>query len=230
VPTLARSPRDDRALSGLRDCLNARGRKYEAEPIDKQFRAAWKVADVALASAGIVEKTIHEAGRTCCAEQAAFFSAIMLIERRQLLATRISWTAAICLTLASFFITSCNRSAESTSSPPTSGNDTTVAGAVLRADPNPVPGGSELGKTTISWDTGSDAVGEVYVGPTGNETIFASGPKGSQDAPWIKPGSTEFRLYHHADHKLLAQLTVTMPSSNAPASNPSATPISSDSP
>ena len=47
---LARSPRDGRALSGLRDCLNAQGRKYEAEQIDKQFRAAWKVADVGSAS------------------------------------------------------------------------------------------------------------------------------------------------------------------------------------
>ncbi len=43
---LARSPRDGRALAGLRDCLNAQGRKYEAEQIDKQFRAAWKVAEV----------------------------------------------------------------------------------------------------------------------------------------------------------------------------------------
>ena len=47
---LARSPRDGRALAGLRDCLNAQGRKYEAEQIDKQFRAAWKVADTASAS------------------------------------------------------------------------------------------------------------------------------------------------------------------------------------
>ena len=41
---LERNPRDGRALSGLRDCLNAQGRKYEAEEIDQQFRAAWKVA------------------------------------------------------------------------------------------------------------------------------------------------------------------------------------------
>jgi hypothetical protein len=34
------------ALVELRDCLNAQGRKYEAEQIDKQFRAAWKVAEV----------------------------------------------------------------------------------------------------------------------------------------------------------------------------------------
>ena len=137
----------------------------------------------------------------------------MLIERRQLLAARISWGTAVCLVLAGLFITGCDRpAAESTSSPPASGNDATVAGAILRADPNPVPSGS-VGTTTIQWDTGSNDDGEVYVGPAGNERIFASGPKGSQDAPWIKPGSTEFRLYKHADHKLLAQLTVTMPSS-----------------
>jgi|CZKQ01.1.fsa_nt_gi hypothetical protein len=151
---------------------------------------------------------------TCCAQQGAFFSAIMLIERRQLLATRISWAAAICLTLAGLFIASCDR--------PTA--ESNVAGVVLRADPDPVPVGNPNGKTTITWDTGSDAVGDVYVGGAGNEKLFAGGPKGSQDATWIQPGSNEFRLYSHADHKLLAQLTVTMPSSDGPASSPSVSP------
>jgi len=41
---LDRNPRDARALAGLRDCLNAQGRKYEADQIDQQFHAAWKVA------------------------------------------------------------------------------------------------------------------------------------------------------------------------------------------
>jgi tetratricopeptide (TPR) repeat protein len=41
---LDRNPRNARALAGLRDCLNAQGRKYEAEQIDQQFHAAWKVA------------------------------------------------------------------------------------------------------------------------------------------------------------------------------------------
>jgi len=48
---LDRNPRDGRALSGLRDCLNAQGRKYEADQIDQQFRAAWKVAAVTNAAA-----------------------------------------------------------------------------------------------------------------------------------------------------------------------------------
>lgn len=40
---LDRNPRDGRALAGLRDCLKAQGRKYDAEQIDQQFRAAWNV-------------------------------------------------------------------------------------------------------------------------------------------------------------------------------------------
>jgi len=43
---LEKHPRNARALAGLRDCLNAQGRKYEADQIDQQFRAAWKVAAV----------------------------------------------------------------------------------------------------------------------------------------------------------------------------------------
>ena len=157
----------------------------------------------------------------------------MLTERRQPLATRISWAAAICLALGGLFVTGCDRPTASDStaaSSPTSANDVTGAGVVLRADPNPVPAGNPDGKTTVTWVTGSSAVGDVYVGTAGNEKLFASGPKGSQEAPWIAPGSTEFRLYNHADHKLLAQLTVTMPLADASASSPMATPVSSASP
>lgn len=41
---LDKNPRNGRALAGLRDCLKAQGRKYEADQIDEQFRSAWKVA------------------------------------------------------------------------------------------------------------------------------------------------------------------------------------------
>jgi len=41
---LERNPRDARALAGLRDCLSAQGRNYEADQIDQQYRASWKVA------------------------------------------------------------------------------------------------------------------------------------------------------------------------------------------
>lgn len=98
-----------------------------------------------------------------------------------------------------------------------------MPGVVLRADPNPVPPGDPKGKTMITWDTGSDAIGEVYVVNAGIEKLFSSGRQGTQDAPWIVPGPNEFRLYDQADHKLLAQLTVTMPSPNTSARQPSTT-------
>jgi tetratricopeptide (TPR) repeat protein len=41
---LERNPRDARALGGLRDALKAQNRSYEADEIDQQFRATWKVA------------------------------------------------------------------------------------------------------------------------------------------------------------------------------------------
>ena len=41
---LERNPRHGRALGGLRDALKAQNRQYEADQIDRQFRAAWKVA------------------------------------------------------------------------------------------------------------------------------------------------------------------------------------------
>jgi hypothetical protein len=47
---LDRNPRDGRALAGLRDCLRAQDRQYEADQIDQQFRAAWKSASASSAS------------------------------------------------------------------------------------------------------------------------------------------------------------------------------------
>ena len=48
---LEKHPRNARALAGLRDCLNAQGREYEADQIDQQFHAAWKVAAATNAAA-----------------------------------------------------------------------------------------------------------------------------------------------------------------------------------
>lgn len=41
---LDKTPRDARALAGLRDALNAQGRAYDAAQVDQQYRAVWKVA------------------------------------------------------------------------------------------------------------------------------------------------------------------------------------------
>ena len=62
---------------------------------------------------------------------------------------------------------------------------------------DPITSGSEGGSTQIVWDTGDGSVGEVYVSVDGGpETLFATGARGSQEAPWVGAGSSyEFRLY-----------------------------------
>jgi hypothetical protein len=83
---------------------------------------------------------------------------------------------------------------------------------VLTASPNPVPGGNGLGTTEIAWDVGEGSVGRVLVSADGAEaTQFASGPRGTSSAPWIRAGSTyEFRLYDDVTPNVpLASLIVT---------------------
>ena len=82
----------------------------------------------------------------------------------------------------------------------------------IAADPNPVPTGAGLGRTTISWTTLAKDVAEVYVSKDGGpEQLFASGPHGSIEAGWIATGSSyEFRLYSgDASRRLLARTIVT---------------------
>jgi hypothetical protein len=88
----------------------------------------------------------------------------------------------------------------------------TQTGATIKATPNPVPAGSGMGTTTISWTTGDGSEGEVYVSESGQaERLFASKtPQGSGDAPWVQAGvSYEFRLYDAAHAKLLGKVVVT---------------------
>lgn len=148
-------------------------------------------------------------------------------------AGQISLAAVVCLALGGLFGASCKRppaSASTSSAPSPAVWTKSNTAPVLRADPNPVPSGHPNGQTTITWDTGSSIVGDVYLVDEGDERLFASDVKGSQSAPWITPGSTEFRLYDHTNYQLLAQLIVTMPSADASASSPPATPVSSASP
>src|SRR6266540_2469529 len=84
--------------------------------------------------------------------------------------------------------------------------------ARISADPNPVPPGPGLGKTTITWSTGSYSAGQVYVlEDGGGEQLFGHESNWSSDAPWIRTGSIyEFRLYAGTDRKnLLGKVVVT---------------------
>lgn len=58
----------------------------------------------------------------------------------------------------------------------------------LSASPNPMPAGGGPGQTTISWKS---VEGKVYVSTNGREEVlFAGSPRGSEQANWIKAGST----------------------------------------
>lgn len=90
------------------------------------------------------------------------------------------------------FSAGCQES-ESPSSPPQ---------AHLVAEPNPVPAGIDLGKTTISWSITGNPRGYISISIDGEEPrIFAEFDQpGSQEAAWIEQGSAyEFRLYQESN-------------------------------
>jgi hypothetical protein len=127
----------------------------------------------------------------------------------------LSWLIAA----TSLGVISCDQKTPTTSKSETTSSSpkpADVPGAILAASPNPVPAVPSPGKTTITWNCGSDDAADVYVISPAGEKLFAAGAKGSQEAPWISPGSTTFQLRRHSDNATLAELKVTMP--GAPAS------------
>ena len=160
----------------------------------------------------------------------SIISSIMVTKRKLLLARTISRGTALCLILAGLFVIGCGRPSSPDSAapvPPASENNAREVGVVLRAAPNPVPGGTETGTTTITWQTGSESAADIYYFNGKDETLFASGPRGSKEATFIRPGSNEFRLYNQGERKLVTQLIVTMPTPAASVSGTPATPAAS---
>jgi hypothetical protein len=87
-----------------------------------------------------------------------------------------------------------------------------ASAATIAASPNPVTTGEAPGTTTITWNTGDGSMGQVYVSEDGTpENLFATAPKGSAPAPWIRAGKMfEFSLYAGTEHaKVLAKTRVT---------------------
>jgi hypothetical protein len=84
----------------------------------------------------------------------------------------------------------------------------------LSAEPNPVPAGDPdqpLGTTVITWNTGSEAEGDLYVKVGRSDEVFMGrASSGTIKIDWIQFDSTyEFRLYAKKHSKLLAKLDVT---------------------
>src|SRR4051812_2198399 len=98
----------------------------------------------------------------------------MPTERTEPLASRISSRMAICVALVGLLGAGCDRPNpdSGTTSSSSTASSSAAPGVIFTADPNPVPPGNPKGRTTITWDTGSDAVGEVYVVNAGNERLF----------------------------------------------------------
>src|ERR1700674_5380874 len=100
----------------------------------------------------------------------------MLTKGKPPLAKGISCAAATCLALAGLFVTGCGPSPSPPPSPSDStsipANGETRLGVFLRANPNPVPGGTEAGKTIITWETGSESSADIYFVDGTNETLF----------------------------------------------------------
>lgn len=85
-------------------------------------------------------------------------------------------------------------------------------GSWLSAKPNPVPAGDPekpVGSTVVSWSTGSNVTGELWVKINREEEkLVGQGSSGRMEIKWIQfDANYQFRLYReHA--KLLAKLDV----------------------
>ena len=80
----------------------------------------------------------------------------------------------------------------------------------ITANPGHVTVAGGAGSTEISWDTGNESMGFVFVTTgQGKPVLFATGAKGSRMAPWIRPGTYAFELYGDDQRRtLLAAVTV----------------------
>lgn len=80
----------------------------------------------------------------------------------------------------------------------------------ITANPGHVTVAGGTGSTEISWDTGNESMGFVFVTTSqGKPVLFATGAKGSRVAPWIRPGTYAFELYGDDQRRtLLAAVTV----------------------
>lgn len=95
---------------------------------------------------------------------------------------------------------------------PTAASDATLAlDPILSATPNPVPAGAGYGATTIAWDTGDGAMGQVYVAYDGGpERLFDEGDSGERAVAWIATGGRSTFTLYRGTRRQAALATITM--------------------
>lgn len=117
----------------------------------------------------------------------------------------------LCLTVC-LGVTGCRKQAD-TIAPETKPSAPKTSTAWIKATPNPVPipGGSDKGTTTLSWDTGDGSNAQVYLRVAGKpDQLFSGGPRNKAEAKWIKKNRQyEFILFAGNEHATeLARVTV----------------------
>jgi hypothetical protein len=92
----------------------------------------------------------------------------------------------------------------------------------ITANPGRVTVAGGAGSTEISWDTGNESMGFVFVTTSqGKPVLFATGAKGRRVAPWIRPGTYAFELYGDDQRRtLLAAVTVSGTTQSEPSHRP----------
>jgi hypothetical protein len=85
-----------------------------------------------------------------------------------------------------------------------------VVASVAKTRPHIRVEAAPSGNARVSWATGDQTIGEIYVSMNGGaEKLFARGQHGAQSVSWLVRGNVYvFRLYRRGRTKLLASATV----------------------
>jgi hypothetical protein len=129
---------------------------------------------------------------------------------RSLLPKSRSVIAAVALCVAVYLETAPTLRADPQQSISNSNSEQVSGAPFITAKPERVTLTNGSGNTEIAWDTGNGSTGFVFVTEEGGKPgPFASGPRGTQAAPWIGKHSYVFELYGGDQRKtLLAKVTV----------------------
>jgi hypothetical protein len=121
---------------------------------------------------------------------------------------RVLWAAVMCLALCVGTLRMLGSAEQQAGTDSRAAQRSGLTAITAKPEHVTLSGGS--GSTEIQWDTGNGSIGFVFVmGADRKPVLFATGPKGSRVAPWIRTGSYVFDLYGDTERRvLLATVTV----------------------
>jgi hypothetical protein len=121
---------------------------------------------------------------------------------------RAAFAVAVCLAVEMGMLSSAADALQQNASG--SNSQSSSGTPVIAAKPDQVMLAQGTGSTQIEWDTGNGSMGFVFVTAKDQKPVlFATGPKGSGVAPWIRVGRYIVELFGDSDRRtLLATCTV----------------------